>query len=112
VTEIKDWHAHVYFDQHSSDDAKTLREKIETQFPDTVMGRWHEKPVGPHPMWSYQILFSKVQFAEFLPWMILNRHNVSVLVHPNTGDDLLDHTDLAVWLGKQHVLNLDSFNST
>jgi len=27
------------------------------------MGRFHEKPVGPHPMFSYQVHFKNEQFA-------------------------------------------------
>ncbi len=49
--EIKDWHAHVYFDAASRDAAWALREKIEKNF-DIAMGRFHEKPVGPHPRFS------------------------------------------------------------
>ena len=43
---IKDWHAHVYFDAATRDAAWALRERIEKQF-DIVMGRFHERPVGP-----------------------------------------------------------------
>jgi hypothetical protein len=35
------------------------------------------------------------------------REGLSVLLHPETGDDLLDHTAHAVWLGTPLELRLD-----
>ena len=50
---IESWHAHVYFDASSRDAAWSLRTTIEAALADRVaLGRFHEKPVGPHPMWS------------------------------------------------------------
>ncbi|MBI3367990.1 MAG: hypothetical protein HY021_05950 [Burkholderiales bacterium] len=53
---IASWHAHVYFDGASRDAAWALRELINIELAGRMeMGRFHEKPVGPHPMWSYQL---------------------------------------------------------
>ena len=30
------------------------------------------------------------------------------VVHPNTGDELRDHRDCALWLGRSHQLNLQA----
>ena len=103
--EIKDWHAHVYFDAASRDAAWALRERIEKTFP-IEMGRFHEKPVGPHPCFSYQVLFQPDQLAPLLSWLALNRGDLTVLVHPNTGQQLADHRDRAIWLGRQETLDL------
>ena len=106
--QIKDWHAHVYFDPASRDAAWALRELIEKSF-DIEMGRFHEKPVGPHPMFSYQVAFRNDQLASLISWLTLNRGDLTVFVHPNTGHDLEDHRDRAVWLGRQMPLVLDIF---
>ena len=53
---ITGFHAHIYFDEASEDDARIVREAIDEQF-DTKLGRWHHKPVGPHPIWMYQVAF-------------------------------------------------------
>src|SRR5262249_36796329 len=106
TTQIKDWHAHVYFDAASRDRAWALRERIETHF-DIDMGRFHEKPVGPHPRFSYQVHFRNEQLAPLLAWLALNRGDLTVFVHPNTGEDLEDHRDRAIWLGEQVPLILD-----
>jgi DOPA 4,5-dioxygenase len=55
----------------------------------------------------YQVAFSTGEFARLLPWLMLNRGNLSILVHPLTGDDYEDHAHLALWLGPQQSLLLD-----
>jgi len=37
--------------------------------------------------------------ASFLPWLMLNRDGMTILLHPGTGDAYADHTAHAVWLG-------------
>jgi DOPA 4,5-dioxygenase len=55
----------------------------------------------------YQVAFAPDQFAQVVPWLMLNRNGLDVLVHPNTGDDLGDHRDRALWLGEKLPLNLE-----
>ncbi|MDJ0685903.1 MAG: DOPA 4,5-dioxygenase family protein [Alphaproteobacteria bacterium] len=104
---ITGWHLHVYFDAETRASAQRVREAVEREF-DIVMGRWHEKPVGPHPMWSYQIAAAPAEFARLLPWMALNREGLIVFIHPETGDAVPDHRDHAVWLGERLDLDLDA----
>ena len=107
---ISHWHAHVYFDASSRDAAWTLRETIAVALAGRMqMGRFHEKPVGPHPMWSYQMSVSAEDFPHVMGWLSLNHSALDVFIHPNTDDELRDHRDCAVWLGKSHVLNLGVF---
>jgi DOPA 4,5-dioxygenase len=105
---IQDWHAHVYFDAATRDAAWALRERIEKTH-DILMGRFHEKPVGPHPMFSYQVTVRNDQFTQVMSWLALNHGDLIVFVHPNTGHDLEDHRDRAIWIGKSVPLNLDMF---
>jgi DOPA 4,5-dioxygenase len=104
---IESWHAHVYFDSASREKAWALREIIMRDFAGRMeMGRFHERPVGPHPMWSYQIAFAPDQFNAIVPWLTLNRGDLVVFTHPNTGDDLGDHRDRAIWMGAKMELDL------
>ncbi len=104
---VTSWHAHVYFDAASRDAAWGLRELIATALAGRVeLGRFHEKAVGPHPMWSYQLAFAPAQFAEVVSWLALNHDALDVFVHPNTQDELRDHRDSALWLGRSHTLDL------
>lgn len=107
---IQTWHAHIYFDAATRDVAWQFREQIATRFGDTLqLGRFHEKPVGPHPKWSYQLAFERAQFADIVEWLTLNHGALDVFLHPNTGDPLRDHRDAAVWIGHSHELVLDNF---
>jgi DOPA 4,5-dioxygenase len=104
---IGSWHAHVYFDATSRDRAWTLREVIQRELAGLVeIGRFHERPVGPHPMWSYQLAFAPAQLSQVVGWLALNHGALDVFVHPNTGDELRDHRDCALWLGRSYDLNL------
>lgn len=110
VSSIESWHAHVYFDAAQRDAAWALREVIEARFAGKLeMGRFHERPVGPHPMWSYQLAFGGQHLAEITGWLSLNHGALDVFMHPNTDDSLRDHRDCAVWFGKSHQLKLEGF---
>ncbi len=106
ISLIKGYHAHVYFDESTLEQAKMLCEEAGKQFSVTV-GRIHQKPVGPHPSWSCQLAFSRSEYADLLSWLALNRKDLTILIHPLTGNDLLDHTDYASWMGEPQPLKLD-----
>ena len=96
---IKAWHAHVYYDAVSRPRAATLRETVEKCF--TVrMGRWHDIPVGPHPRAMYQIAFETDQFPTLAPFLAMNRAGLTILLHPESGRPLDDHTLHAMWMGE------------
>lgn len=104
---IKAYHAHVYFDESTVEPAKALRAKIEDRF-DINMGRFHEKNVGPHPSWSYQVAFGPELFGELIPWLSVNRQGLTVFVHGCSGEHIIDHTEYVCWLGDSQELDLDA----
>ncbi|WP_175709512.1 DOPA 4,5-dioxygenase family protein [Burkholderia ambifaria] len=107
TTAIDSWHAHVYFDAASRDAAWAFRLVVEERFGAIIeLGRFHERLVGPHPAWSYQIAFDAARFDTVVPWLVLNHGALDIFLHPNTNDELRDHRDSAVWIGKSHELNL------
>ena len=92
---IQHYHAHVYYDPASSRDrAARLRERVAAIFPGATLGRWHDTPVGPHTQSMYQIAFPPPLLASFLPWLMLNRDGLSILLHPGTGDAVHPHKAL------------------
>ncbi|WP_248765633.1 DOPA 4,5-dioxygenase family protein [Pseudomonas protegens] len=105
---IKGYHAHVYFDASTIDQARALCERAAQLF-ELKMGRVHERPVGPHPDWSCQLAFGPEVFAQVVPWLALNRQGLVVFLHPDTGNDLRDHTDHAIWMGAVRPLDLRGF---
>lgn len=105
-----EYHAHVYFDEQSVARATALCEQAGTLFGVKV-GRVHRKLVGPHPCWSCQLAFSRLQFDQLIPWLEENRRGLTVLIHGLTGEDLKDHTAHASWLGNEVPLNLSVFGA-
>jgi DOPA 4,5-dioxygenase len=109
-TSIAEYHAHVYYDpQQTRGRAERLRERVATEFPQARLGRWHDKLVGPHTQSMYQIAFPSGMVAGFLPWLMLNRDGLTILLHPETGNDYRDHTAHAAWLGEVLPLRLEAF---
>jgi len=109
--------------------ARELHERIRREFPELRIYRFFEKPIGPHTLAMFEVntvtptetgaLFgfltvwrgplswvSKPHISELSPdTHVSNR----VLVHPNTGDGLRDHTVLANWMGKEVPVNTSIF---
>jgi len=106
IAEIRGYHAHVYYDPDSRETAARLREQIERAFA-VEMGRWREEPVGPHPQTMYQVKFAPTEFQRIVPWLMLNRAGLTILVHPDTGDAYRDHAQNELWLGEKLKLRLD-----
>ena len=106
IDRITGYHAHIYFDADSEGDAQAVRDSIDGRF-DVVLGRWHRRAVGPHTRWMYQVLFATELFPSFVPWLALNRRGLAVLVHPETGDAVADHTDHAIWMGEILDIKVD-----
>jgi DOPA 4,5-dioxygenase len=107
---IREYHAHIYYDPgQTRDRAARLRERVAAEFPAAILGRWHDAPVGPHPQAMYQIAFPREMLAAFVPWLMLNRDGLTVLLHPETGDDYVDHSAHAAWFGAVLPLRLEMF---
>lgn len=104
----QDYHAHVYFEEATLDQATRLcqRAALELKVP---VGRIHTRPVGPHPKWSCQLIFNTERFDAVINWLEENRNGLTILIHGVTDDDLADHTDHASWLGTPEQLKLDMF---
>ncbi|MEP6503817.1 MAG: DOPA 4,5-dioxygenase family protein [Betaproteobacteria bacterium] len=83
---IASFHAQVYFhDEAQRERALALREQIGDRFQVTPM---------------YQVAFAIESFGKFVPWLMLNRQGLTVLVHPNTRDERSDHVVHALWMGE------------
>ena len=105
---ISHYHAHIYYDPTATRErAARLRDRVAANFPDARLGRWHDELIGPHLRSMYQVEFPTAMLGSFLPWLMLNRDGLAVLVHPETGNALRDHTEHAAWLGEKLPLKLD-----
>ena len=97
---------HVYYTPETRDKAALLRQWIEEDFA-VRMGRWHDVPVGPHPIAMYQVQFEPDQFPRLVPFVMLNRMGLTVLLHPQSGRPRDDHTIHATWMGEVLPLKTD-----
>ncbi len=107
IARIEGYHAHVYYELATRPLAERLRQAIGERFAVTL-GRWHDQPIGPHPRSMYQVAFDVAEFPRLVPWLMLNRGGLSVLVHPRTGDDYEDHARFPLWLGTPLPLRLEA----
>ena len=100
LSDIASFHAHVYFDGPDQRAvALALRAKIGDRFR-VALGRVHDQCVGPHARSMYQVAFDVGLFGSFVPWLMLNREGLTVLVHPNTRNERADHLAHPLWMGE------------
>jgi aromatic ring-cleaving dioxygenase len=101
------YHAHIYYDAATRPLAERLCRELGRQFP-VAFGGFRDGPVGPHPIANAQVIFTPAQFGSLVPWLMLNRQGLDVLVHPLTDDSVADHSRYALWLGTPVPLKLDA----
>lgn len=81
------------------------------EFSFLEIGRIWQKPIGPHPVCSCQVTVPAGSFEQIACWFMRNRGPLDVFVHALSGDDLKDHTDYTMWIGKEYHLHLEMFKS-
>jgi DOPA 4,5-dioxygenase len=101
------YHAHVYYDQHTEAIAVRLRQALGANFA-VKLGQLNERPVGPHPISQFAAIFETEAFQSVVPWLMLNRDGLDILIHPLTDDMVDDHTIYALWLGNPVTLRLET----
>ena len=105
---IQGYHIHIYYPEEAGPEAaRALRDALAERF-EVELGMWRETAGGPHPTPMFQVNFATPLFAEIVPWLMLNRGGLDVLVHPETGDDVADHGDYALWLGRTLPIDFDA----
>ena len=106
MTEVKGYHAHVYFDATQRPIAERLRDTIVGRF-NVEAGAFADEPRGPHPIPQFNVIFELSEFQNLVTWLMFNREGLDVLVHPLTESNYDDHSKLALWLGTPVALRLD-----
>ena len=111
MTEIKGDHAHVYYDPATRPTAERLHEAIISQFA-MKPGAFSDEPIGPHPISQFSVIFETGEFQKIVPWLMLNREGLDVLVHPLTESSYDDHSKNAMWLGTPVPMRLEILRPT
>ena len=100
------YHAHIYYDPaRTRGIAERVCAAAEKQFRVENDG-FRDEPRGPHPISNVLLVFKPDQFDHVVPWLMLNREGLDVLVHPLTLDAVEDHSGYAIWLGNPVELKL------
>ena len=99
MSENKGYHAHVYYNAETKAKAAKLREALLDKFK-VEAGGFSDAPVGPHPISQFNVMFETPAFQDVVPWLMLNRDGLDVLVHQLGESSYDDHTAYAMWLGQ------------
>lgn len=101
-------HAHIYFTPATREIADRFRAKIIESFSDrTQISRLIDRPIGPHPVPMFEVDFHSEVAVELAPFLEKEREGLSILIHPVSEEEVMDHTERAVWMGKKLELNID-----
>ncbi len=103
---VSEYHAHIYFEPAQRDAALQLRSDILAHHL-VRPGGWRDQRGGPHPRPDFLVVFDAAEFGRLVPWLMLNRQGFDVLVHPESGDPVADHSTHALWLGRPLTIDLD-----
>lgn len=103
-TDIKSYHAHIYFDEDNFEKAALLRKWSAERFP-VELGNWNLQPRGPHVTPSFYYGFTNDLLPILVPWLQLNSLGLTILLHPNTGDGRADHLYYALWVNRSQPVN-------
>lgn len=106
---VLDFHAHIYFDADELEQARALARAAQEEF-DLSVGRFHLKPVGPHPRGSCQLTIAPQHFGSFATWAATHRGEFTIFAHASTGDDKADHSKHVIWFGPSERLDLSIFS--
>jgi aromatic ring-cleaving dioxygenase len=106
MSENRGYHAHIYYDSNTKPKASQLREVLLEKFK-VEPGGFSDEPRGPHPISQFNVIFETSEFQDIVPWLMLNRGGLDVLVHPLTESSYDDHSKNAMWLGTPVSLKLD-----
>ena len=69
-------------------------------------------PAGPHPAGSFETWVPIEYFDKAMSFFMLNRGDLTVLVHPLSDNEMWDHTAGAMWLGDSYRLDLTALSPT
>ena len=103
-TDIKSYHAHVYFDEDTFEKAALIRKWVAERFL-VELGNWNVAPRGPHVSPSFYFGFTNDLLPIVIPWLQLNSLGLTILVHPNTEDPRADHLHYALWVNRSQPVN-------
>ncbi len=109
------FHSHVYYTTETKQQAFELYQKIAEHFLKdgsfVEMKPLIDRCLGPHTLWMFEFNFNADLFSHAFSFLCEHRNGLSVLIHPISGNEILDHTDYAMFLGRKESLNIGVLKS-
>ena len=68
------------------------------------------EPAGPFLTAQYSFFVPVTQYEAAVSWIVRHRGKLDVLVHPNSGCEVEDHTAWALWAGRPWELDTSVFS--
>eukprot|EP01084_Bolivina_argentea_P316860 549330_1 len=126
--QIEEFHFHVYFFQNNNLSVNAARwiqqqliqKVINHEFlvvlvgiNDTILPAlnasavplFNMEPKGPHPCGSFEVWTAASYMHQVMSWFMMNRGEISVLLHPLTNNSVEDHTGRLMWLGTSYRID-------
>ena len=100
------YHAHIYW---KNPQERQMAMQIRTHLHDNgcALGRIWDKPIGPHPLPMYQVMYDSNNKDCIEDYLKLSTR-LTILLHEDIGDNhVRDHTEGARWLGVPLTLDLE-----
>lgn len=98
------YHAHVYW-KSTTERALAISLRPSFQSIGCGLGAVHDRPIGPHPLPMYQIMYDSSIQNEVET--LLRIQPMSILLHEDIGvDHVRDHTEGARWINEPLELDL------
>ena len=125
--QIFSYHIHLVYlqtNQKDTEDAYKIRDKFRVKFASKMGPDCHDLfhneytcildpdvgPAGPFPVANWSVFVLPEHLELMMAWMTQNRGRFSVLVHPNSGCEVEDHSDWTFWSGNPYPLDLTIFS--
>jgi len=106
---MKNYHAHIYFDQFQRPIAEQLvLQLLKLDLNNLKLWKIHENKVGPHYLPMAEVHFTEQNLNEVLECLEMHHDGISILVHEDSGDDYKDHEN-PIWVGTPLPIDFDFF---
>jgi len=116
---IYGYHFHTYYFQdnrHSKEDVQKFRDLVHKEITTGSLGtcsmnHLNLEPIGPHPIGSFETCCNVTSLGPGVSFFMKNHGKFSILLHPLTKSEVLDHSERAFWMGQKLLLDFSHLSS-
>ncbi|CDW71527.1 UNKNOWN [Stylonychia lemnae] len=125
--QVYSYHIHLLFFQDNKEDTESalqIRSDFMAAFNDTLgpdctdlfhnpyacMGSTDQAPDGPFPTAQWSVFVLPDHIGAMAAWVMQHRKSHSMLIHPNSGCEIEDHSNWTLWGGQPWSLDLTTLH--